>query len=581
MASAPLYIDDSPNLTMMEIRAKARRLRQRTDLRLVIVDYLQLMTSHTRVENRQQEVSQISRSMKLLAKELEVPVVALSQLNRGPEQRTDKKPQLSDLRECLSGDTLIARRDTGERVPIRELAGQQDVPIWSVDERLRVVPAVMSDVWSTGTRQVWRISLASGRTITATANHPLRTVHGWCPVETLSVGDCLATARAFDAPTSPTVWPDEHVVMLAHLLGDGCVSRSPIYYCSRDEACLRAVEKAASVFDVETTRTPGRGVTYVHFPMRGKATHGVTSPLYDWLRELDLYGKRAPDKRAPSAVHCFDDRQVKLFLRHLWATDGSVTVARNGRVRVFYATTSRALADDVQVLLLRLGIGGRLRRAKSKTEFPIWSVDVSGRDDLLTFLTEVGVHGDRGERCREALGALRDSRANPNVDVVPADAWDFIRKAMRGTGVTTRRLAELLEMSYCGTALYKAGLSRPRMARVAAAVPQPYLRDLATSDVRWDRITAIEPAGSEEVFDAHVPDTHSFLANDVVSHNSGAIEQDADVVILLHREDAYERESPRAGEADLIVAKHRNGPTDTLVVAFQGHYSRFVDMAPA
>ena len=101
MASAPLYIDDSPNLTMMEIRAKARRLKQRHDQRLVIVDYLQLMSSHTKVENRQQEVSQISRGLKALAKELSVPVVALSQLSRAPEQRTgdNKRPQLSDLRE--------------------------------------------------------------------------------------------------------------------------------------------------------------------------------------------------------------------------------------------------------------------------------------------------------------------------------------------------------------------------------------------------------------------------------------------------------------------------------------------------
>ena len=99
LAEAPLFIDDSPNLTMMEIRAKARRLRQRHDLQLIVIDYLQLMTSGKRVESRQQEVSEFSRAMKLLAKELDVPVVALSQLNRSPEQRSDKKPMLSDLRE--------------------------------------------------------------------------------------------------------------------------------------------------------------------------------------------------------------------------------------------------------------------------------------------------------------------------------------------------------------------------------------------------------------------------------------------------------------------------------------------------
>ena len=102
ISEAPLFIDDSPNLSMMEIRAKARRLKQRHDLKLVVIDYLQLMTSGKRVENRQQEVSEFSRQLKLLAKELNVPVIAISQLNRSPEQRSDKKPMLSDLRESGS-----------------------------------------------------------------------------------------------------------------------------------------------------------------------------------------------------------------------------------------------------------------------------------------------------------------------------------------------------------------------------------------------------------------------------------------------------------------------------------------------
>ena len=121
ISEAPLYIDDSPNLTMMEIRAKARRLKQKAGLRLVVIDYLQLMTSGKKVESRQQEVSEFSRQLKLLAKELEVPVVAMSQLNRGPEQRTDKKPMLSDLREsgAIEQDAdmviLLHRPDAFER----------------------------------------------------------------------------------------------------------------------------------------------------------------------------------------------------------------------------------------------------------------------------------------------------------------------------------------------------------------------------------------------------------------------------------------------------------------------------------
>jgi replicative DNA helicase len=131
ISEAPMFIDDSPNMTMMEIRAKARRLKQRHDLKLIVVDYMQLMTSGKRVESRQQEVSEFSRQLKLLAKELEVPVVAISQLNRGPEQRTDKRPMLADLRESgsLEQDAdmviLIHRPDAWERDDPR--AGEADL----------------------------------------------------------------------------------------------------------------------------------------------------------------------------------------------------------------------------------------------------------------------------------------------------------------------------------------------------------------------------------------------------------------------------------------------------------------------
>jgi replicative DNA helicase len=131
VVDAPLFIDDSPNMSMMEIRAKCRRLKQRHDLKMVIIDYLQLMSSPKRVESRQQEVSEMSRSLKLLAKELEVPVVALSQLNRGPEQRQDKKPMLSDLRESGSIEQdadvviLLHREDAYEKESPR--AGEADL----------------------------------------------------------------------------------------------------------------------------------------------------------------------------------------------------------------------------------------------------------------------------------------------------------------------------------------------------------------------------------------------------------------------------------------------------------------------
>src|SRR6185369_16354890 len=122
LSSSKIFIDDSATVTPLEMRAKCRRLKAEHGMGLLIVDYLQLVSGGGRVENRQQEISSISRSFKGLAKELEVPVIALSQLSRAPEARTEKRPQLSDLRECVTGETLVVLAD-GRRVPIRELVG--------------------------------------------------------------------------------------------------------------------------------------------------------------------------------------------------------------------------------------------------------------------------------------------------------------------------------------------------------------------------------------------------------------------------------------------------------------------------
>lgn len=583
VTDAPLYIDDSPNLSMMEIRAKCRRLKQRNDLKLVVIDYLQLMQSggSRRPESRQQEVSDMSRNLKLLAKELEVPVIALSQLNRGPEQRTDKKPMVSDLREsgCVTAGTRVLRADTGAEVTMGELleGGERDIPVWSLDESLRMVRRTMTHVFPSGQKEVFRLRLASGREIEATANHPFLTYEGWTPLGELGVGARVAVPRRTDAPTRTERVSEAEVVMLAHLLGDGCVAPGqPIHYTSNDEANLAAVEEAAAHFGITPRRVRQKTWWHTYLPAPYRLTHGRRNPIASWLGEMGLYGKRSYEKFLPQRVHGLPDDQVRLFLRHLWATDGSVTVSKTGAVRVYYATTSEQLARDVQQLMLRLDIRTRVRQVGNRKGRPGWTVDVSGVEDQRRFLADVGVHGNRSQHVITANERLREVLSNTNVDTVPKDVWGAVRDAMGERSVTTRALQAGLGMSYCGSTLYKSAPSRSRLSRVASVLESQELELLATSDVFWDRIVSVESLGVQDVYDATVPGTHNFVANGINIHNS--IEQDADMVILLHREDAYEKESPRAGEADLIVAKHRNGPTATITVAFQGHYSRFVNM---
>ncbi|MGF1663106.1 MAG: replicative DNA helicase [Kineosporiaceae bacterium] len=581
---APLFIDDSPNMTLAEIRAKCRRLRQQHGLKLVVVDYLQLMTSGKRVESRQQEVSEFSRALKLLAKELDVPVIAISQLNRGPEQRTDKRPQMSDLREsgCLTGDTRILRADTGAETTLEEMyaLGHRDVPVWALDDRLQYVRRHLTHVFPTGVRAVFRLRLASGKQVTATANHPFLTYEGWTPLGDLAVGSRVAVPRHVPGPEWSRPWDDRQVVMLAHLIGDGSfVRRQPIRYASVDEANLQAVTKAALGFGIRAVRDeyPAVRATTLRLPAPYRLTHGRRNPVAEWLDDMGLFGARSHSTFVPSAVFHLPKPQIALFLRHLWATDGSVTVHRNGRGgRVYYASTSRRLVDDVSRLLLRFGISCRVRTVRKAGYRDGYTLDISGTDDQRRFLQEIGVHGARGENAARLLEVVRSTSANPNVDTVPRQVWDDVRRVLTDRAMTHREFAAAMGTKFCGSTLWKRDPSRQRLARVAEVLEDEDLEILAVNDVLWDEVVAVEPMGEQQVFDATVLGTHNFVADGIAVHNS--IEQDADMVILLHREDAYEKES-RPGEADFIVAKHRNGPTDTLTVVFQGHYSRFVDMA--
>jgi replicative DNA helicase len=187
---APVHIDETAALNSLELKARARRLhRQYGKLGMIVIDYLQLMSAVREGENRATEISEVSRSLKALAKELKVPVVALSQLNRSLEQRPNKRPVMSDLRECVVGQTLACLAD-GQRVPIRDLVGEEPA-VWALSPDGAIVPAKSDKVWSVGIRPVFKLSLESGRSVQATALHRLYGPQGWARVKTLKTGDRL------------------------------------------------------------------------------------------------------------------------------------------------------------------------------------------------------------------------------------------------------------------------------------------------------------------------------------------------------------------------------------------------------
>jgi replicative DNA helicase len=589
LEEAPLWFDDSSDLGLLDLRAKARRLHAQTQdqggLGLVIVDYLQLMRADDPRANRVEQVGQMSRGLKILARELAVPVLAISQLSRAPEQRHPPKPMLSDLREsgCITGDSLVYLPREGERRPIRDLVGRTDFEVLAMDpETWRLRPALAKRAFSTGHKQAFRLTTRLGHTIRATGNHKFLTIAGWRRLGELTAGEPIAVPGTLPEMTQASMSEDE-LALLGHLIGDGCMlPRHAIQYTSNER------ELAAHVADL-SLRVFGRKVNprvrreprwyQVYLASAERLTHRRRNPVAAWLDKLGVFGLRSHEKRVPDAVFRQPRWAIATFLRHLWATDGCVWLGGTKRtaVNVYYATSSQCLAVDVQTLLLRLGINARVSRHESQGKGrPQFHVAVSGGTDIVRFLEEVGALGARkGRHASAILGHLEGRQRNPNKDVIPKDAWrSLVVPAMRQAGLTSRQMQASIDTEYCGSALYRSGLSRERAMRVASVVRCEELVDLTLGDAYWDPIVSIEPDGVEEVFDVTVEGLHNFVADNVVVHNS--IEQDADVVAFLYREDYYrDPEDEPDGLADVIIAKHRNGPIGSPKLDFLDRFPKF------
>jgi replicative DNA helicase len=273
LSETPIFIDDTANITVTQIRSQARRLQaeQNKDLGLVIIDYLQLMEGTG--DNRVQELSRITRSLKGLARELSVPIIALSQLSRGVEARTNKRPMLSDLREsgCLTGDSLVTLADTGLQVPIKDLVGKYGFAIWALNENtMKLEKAIVTNAFSTGIKPVFTLKTRLGRKISATANHQFLTINGWKRLDELSSKQHICLPRHLPIVGKQTMTYSQ-VALLGHLIGDGCTLPShAIHYTTRE------IDSPENV-----------------------AFYGVRNPIAKWVKSLRVFGLRSYEKFVP------------------------------------------------------------------------------------------------------------------------------------------------------------------------------------------------------------------------------------------------------------------------------------------
>ena len=501
------------------------------------------------------------------------------------ESRQNKRPQLSDLRDsgCLTGDTLVTLADSGQRVAMRDLAGHSDFAVWALNPTTyQIERAIATHAFSTGVKQTYRLTTRLGRTVRATGNHLFLTVKGWQRLDELAAGVHIALPRALPAGMQGGLSETE-LALLGHLIGDGCtLPRHAIQYTTKELPLVEMVGSLAqAVFGDEVRPRINEERTWyqVYLSSAHHLTHGKRNAVSAWLDELGVWGLRSYEKRVPEQVFEQSATGIATFLRHLWSTDGCLRMVwgKSPRPAIYYATSSERLASDVQSLLLRLEITATVKRtSQGEKGRPPYHVLVTGRDDVLRFAERIGATTPaRDDHLREIICYLDGREGNTNRDVIPQAVWDLhVRPAMREASVSHRALHAEIGTAYSGMTLLKQNLSRERAMRVAQATHSAELQTLATSDVYWDQIASIEPDAVEEVFDLTVPGPHNFIANDIVVHNS--IEQDADVVMFIYRDDYYNPDnSERPNIAEVNVAKHRNGPTGSIDLFWHGKLATF------
>ncbi|MGH3148671.1 MAG: DnaB-like helicase C-terminal domain-containing protein, partial [Rubrobacter sp.] len=512
---------------------------------------------------------------------LDVPVLAIAQLSRAVESRHDKRPMLSDLRDCVTGDTLVMLAD-GRRVPVRELVGTKP-RVLSMSPGGNIVEADADRVWSVGRRPVLTVRLASGREIRATARHRFFGADGWIRVGELRTGERLALARGVPEPQDTGEWPEARLALLGHLIGDGSyLSGQPMRYCTASEENSRIVaESAAEEFGTKVNRHAGRN-NWHQLVLSGNENRWHPAGVNRWLRDLGIFGQRSHEKRIPESVFGLGNGQIALLLRHLWATDGTIFARRagtRGSSTICFSTNSRGLAEDVAALLLRVGIVARIREVPQGKHRAMFTVSVSSTRDQRLFLEKVGAFGPRRPGAQRLAQVLETRRDATNVDTLPIEFFEKVKATMAARGVSHRAMAVARGTAYSGSSRFRFAPSRKLMAEYAGLLDDETLLALAESDLFWDRVVEVVPCGEEEVFDLTVPGPASWLADGIVSHNSGAIEQDADMVMFLYRDEYYNSDSDDKGIAEVIVGKHRNGPTGKVQLAWMEQYTKFASLA--
>ncbi|MDP9067665.1 MAG: replicative DNA helicase [Actinomycetota bacterium] len=412
--------------------------------------------------------------------------------------------------KCLPATSRIDDPLTGARIGIGEVVKQRRPSVMGVGGDGRIRPSAISDWIASGRKECFEVRTKTGRTITATGNHPFLTVDGWMPLEDLQQGNRLAVPRKLGVFGRNTEWTDERARLLAYFIAEGGLTgRSPIF-TNADPEIVADFSAAVGEFAECSVTGPVR----YGYRARGR-NKGAKNPVTAWLRQLGLMGKRAEEKSFPDCVWTFTKPVLSEFLRALFSCDGTI-YSMSGYPRIEFTVASEKLAEDVHHALVRFGIVSKLWRKTERS----WRVEITDPASVEVYQSEIGWIG---EKSRRMYKELRDRRPHSNCGHVPKEVWAYIRKALEAKGMSLAELGRRAGEKSWSNPHCDRSLPQRRLARYAEILDSDDLRWLASPDLYWDEIVSITPVGEREVYDLTVPDGSNFIADDFCVHNSSML----------------------------------------------------------
>jgi len=418
--------------------------------------------------------------------------------------------------KCLDGDTEIVLKD-GTLKKIKEL--EYDARnVMSLNHEYKINPAEKSAFYSRKVNKMLEVTLRSGKKIKLTHEHPLLTIDGWKPIKDLDVGKRIATPRKINS-FGKEFLKESEIKLLAYLLAEGHTKGKVVWFTNSDKEIVDDFKKSVNQFDnnLEVKKMDKYGFRVVRNE-ETRLSPKNKNTLREFLIELNSYGELATTKTIPEKAFNLPKNKIALLLNRMFSCDGSIYFESN-RCRISYSTASPKMATQVHHLLLRFGILSNIRNKKTKFRekyFESKEIVING-ENIETFIQEIGFFGKKEEKQKEAMKYFSTTIRNPNIDTIPKEIWqqykpDNWAEIGRALGYThPKALRE--SMQYAP--------SREKLLQIAKADQNKLIELIAASDIYWDEIIdKKELIGEFTVYDITVDDTHNFIANDIIVHNS-------------------------------------------------------------